>query len=213
MILPQFISVEDSDIVAFKTVFGWAILGSYTAAAVPSPATVASVSHVVHHPSTDDLLCKFWETEEVSAAPCLSPEERSALKHFNITYVFLPEGHFQVQLPRKPDAPTLGESCLQAVDRFHANEASISSRGTWQAFQDVIQEDLDLGHAEPVPAKDLTLPPQQMYYANACGHQKQQHHYKYATRAFKKNMKPNCLYSTFCGEICHHQANSPQKVD
>ena len=28
-----------------------------------------------------------------------------------------------------------------------------------------------------------------------------------------KNMKPNCLYSTFCGEIYHHQANSPQKVE
>ena len=28
-----------------------------------------------------------------------------------------------------------------------------------------------------------------------------------------KNMKPNCLYSTFCGKICHHQANSPQKVE
>ena len=26
-------------------------------------------------------------------------------------------------------------------------------------------------------------------------------------------MKPNCLYSTFYDEICHHQANSPQKVE
>ena len=113
MILPQRISVEGSDIVAFKTVFGWAILGSYTAAAASSPATVASISHVVHHPRTDDLLRKFWETEEVSAVPCQSPEERSA---FNDTYVFLPEGRFQIQLSRKPDAPTLEESRLLAVN-------------------------------------------------------------------------------------------------
>ena len=50
------------------------------------------------------------------------------------------------------------------VRRFHANEASISRRGIWQVFQDIVKEYLDLEHAEPVPIKDLTLPHFQTYY-------------------------------------------------
>ena len=149
--------MENSDIVAFNTVFGWAIMGTYPAETSPPSSTTASVSNAVSLPSTDDLLRKFWETEEVSAAPCHSPEERSALEHFDSTHTLLPEGHFQVQLPRKADAPSLRESRLQAVRRFHANEASISRHGIWQVFQDVVKEYLDLEHAEPVQTKDLTL--------------------------------------------------------
>ena len=112
MILPQRLPVENSDIVAFNTVFSWASMGAYPVETSPPSSTTASVSHAVSLPSMDNLLCKIWETEEVLAAPCHSPEERSALEHFDSTNTLLPEGCFQVQLPRKTDVPSLGESYL-----------------------------------------------------------------------------------------------------
>ena len=105
VILPQCLTVENSDIVAFNTVFGWAIMGAYPVETSPPSSTIASVSHAVSFPSTEDLLSKFWETEEVSATPCHSAEERSAFEDFDSTHTLLPEGRFQVQLPRKADAP------------------------------------------------------------------------------------------------------------
>ena len=86
------------------------------------------------------------------------------MEHFVSNHSILPVARFQVTLPRKPDTPPLGESCLQAVKWFQANEASISRCGTRQTFQDGVQEYLDLGHAEPVPVQDLKLPHSQTYY-------------------------------------------------
>ena len=59
-------------------------------------------------------------------------------------------------LPRRKDVPPLGESRPQALQRYRANERSIIKKGTWKAFQAVVQEYLDLGHAQPVPAETLS---------------------------------------------------------
>ena len=56
----------------------------------------------------------------------------------------------------RKDVPPLGESCPQALQRYRANERSIIKKGTWKAFQAVVQEYLDLVHAQPVPAKTLS---------------------------------------------------------
>ena len=42
------------------------------------------------------------------------------------------------------------------MQRFLANERSVQRKGTWAAFQSVVKECIDLGHAEPVPAHALT---------------------------------------------------------
>ena len=54
-------------------------------------------------------------------------------------------------LPRRTDVPSLGESRRQAIQRFEANERSVFRKGNWTAFQEVVQEYMDLSHAEPVP--------------------------------------------------------------
>ena len=64
----------------------------------------------------------------------------------------------------KPNDPQLGESPLQAVKRFQLNEAAISKQETWQAFQDMVKENIDLGHAELVPTSELQRPDAEMYY-------------------------------------------------
>ena len=150
---------------AMRTIFGWAILGRYK----PDPELPLSQPTLVGHTaatlSSDDLLKCFWETEEVYApTTCLIPEEQIAIQHFQANHSYLPTGRYQVTLPRNQNFPPLGESRQQAVKRYHSNEYSTVRKGTWRNFQDVIQEYLMLGHAEPVPSTELTQPVCSIYY-------------------------------------------------
>ena len=84
--------------------------------------------------------------------------------HFANSHKYVdPPGHYQVTLLRKKDLPSLGTSRPQAVQIFLSNERSVQRKGTWAAFQSVIREYVDLGHAEPVPAHTLT-PTIENYY-------------------------------------------------
>ena len=79
--------------------------------------------------------------------------------------MFIPSvGKYMVSLPRKEEAPELGDSRSQALQRFKSNERSLLHKGTWDKFQAVIQEYLDLGHAQPVSKEELTAPVQDCYY-------------------------------------------------
>ncbi len=85
------------------------------------------------------------------------------MKHFNETHVHS-DSRYKVTLPRMSNAPLLGNSRVHAIQRFYSNERSISRRGQWEAFQSVIQEYLDMGHAEPVPTTSPPLPAGSTYY-------------------------------------------------
>ena len=83
-------------------------------------------------------------------------------EHYNTHHTFLPNaGRYEV--PRKPHTPSLGESRTQALQRYLSNEKSLMRKGNWQAFQNVIQEYLDLGHAQLVPASTLKLSTESYY--------------------------------------------------
>ena len=61
------------------------------------------------------------------------------------------DGRFLVSLPRHPDIGQLGESRSQAVCQLTSLERSLARRGQQSQFNSVIQEYLDLGHAELIP--------------------------------------------------------------
>ena len=110
-------------------------MGPYSPESTSSYSAQASVCQAVSLPSTDDLLRKFWETEEVAAAPYHSPEEKVVLEHFANNHILLPEGRYRVYLPRKPDAPPLGESHLRTIKCFYSNEASITRQEPGKPFR------------------------------------------------------------------------------
>ena len=75
------------------------------------------------------------------------------------------EHRYQVRLPRSPHSAALGESLGQARQRFLSNERSMLRKGTWESFQGVVQEYVDLGHASKVSEEELrATPPQEVYY-------------------------------------------------
>ena len=151
--------------IAWKTVFGWAIRGPFTPSA---QGTVRAATHVTIPTmvtSTDQMLTRFWESEEPpTMKTALTPEEEQVQRHFETTCVYLPSAkRYEVSLPRKPGVAALGDSRTQALQRYQSNERTLLRKGTWEPFQAVIQEYLDLGHAEPVPPHFLTTTKESYY--------------------------------------------------
>ena len=67
-------------------------------------------------------------------------------------------------LPRNSKGLVLGESKSRAVRRYLANEKALLSRGTYAQFQGVVQEYLDLAHAELLSPEDFLVPTPLTYY-------------------------------------------------
>ena len=135
---------------AQNTIFGWTIVGPVTfkgdfSAVIP---TNFAQGHTVD--KLDELLSHFWETEEPhSPAEALTPEEEQVQQHYTDTVKYSPStSRYKVTLPRRTEVAALGESRTRALLRYHSNEKSILRRNIWKPFQDVVQEYLDLGHAE-----------------------------------------------------------------
>ena len=94
----------------------------------------------------------------------LSPEERSAVRHFKANQTCTRDGRFVVPLPKRENAKCLGESRSQAVQRFLSLERSLWSSNQFQNFAAVMEEYFELGHAETVPQADLNKPPQEIFH-------------------------------------------------
>ena len=86
------------------------------------------------------------------------------MKHFKENHFRLPDGRFAVPLPRRDNAPKIGESRSQAVRRFLSLERSLHAKGQLSAFADVIEEYFSHSHAEEVPVVDLQKPTHDVFY-------------------------------------------------
>ena len=134
-----------------------------------------AITTVVESPN--QALTKFWEVEEPPQLTAnLTPEELKVQQHYSLTHTFVPSaGKYKVTLPRKSKAPALGESRSQALQRFKSNECSLLRKGRWEKFQAVVQEYLDLGHAQPVTQLELATPTQDWLLSpDARGHKGEQ---------------------------------------
>ena len=152
---------------AWNTVFGWVLRGCYTPDEVSSTmGSPVCTTLSEEAQSTDKLLTKFWELEDEPRTPAaLTPEEEKVQDHYRATHSYDNQAQrYMVSLPKKEGSLTLGESRTQALNRARANERSLLRKGTWDKFQDVIKEYITLGHAQPVTAQEMTLPPASCYY-------------------------------------------------
>ncbi len=147
---------------AFETKYGWVLAGR-TGASTSPHRTVTSYHIAVA--SGDDILRTFWEIEENPRDHCnLSPEEHSVVQHFSETHTRTKSGRFVVPLPKNPRAKPLGESRSQAVRRFLSLERSLHSNNQFPEFSAVMEEYLEMQHAELVPVDDLQKPPEEVFY-------------------------------------------------
>ena len=85
----------------------------------------------------------------------LSIDEKMVVEHFKARHYRDEKGRFVVPLPMKGDAVPLGESRTISVQRFKSLERSLHAKARFGEFASCIQEYFEMGHADPVPAKDL----------------------------------------------------------
>ena len=127
--------------------------------------TLKITSHHATLLTGDDLIRKFWDTEEKHLSnPMLNltVEEQVVIKHFETHYSRRSDGRFMVPLPRKPYVPQLGESRSQAVGRFLSFEHTLHSRGQFEEVKEVINENFEAKLAEEVPESHLDKPPHEV---------------------------------------------------
>ena len=147
----------DSQPIAQATEFGWVISGPIIRKSLSTQAPIPT-NHQAQsaEPVLDDRMQTFWESEQAEEQrPAPSTLEKQVEDHYSTTTVYSPtEKRYQVTLPKSETMDALGESRSQAHSRFLSNERSIIKRGIYKDFQAVVQQYLDLGHAEPVPPEE-----------------------------------------------------------
>ena len=154
------ITASASEPGAQDTVFGWVLAGPVKAQRLSTQHIPACHVQPMSNDELYNLAYDFWlaESTEQPDTP-LSVVEAQVEKHYADTVTYSPTAcRYQVTLPRRSDCQPLGVSRPQAVQRYFSNEASITRRGVHKDFQAQIQGYLDAGHAEPVPAAELSLP-------------------------------------------------------
>ena len=159
LVLPQWVTGPKDQPDARLTVFGWALMGPYThdfQRNSRTAITCVASAEAEDSLTTDQLLRKFWEVEEPAVyKTAFTPTENKVEEHYQQTHQYLPEQkRYLVRLPKTEEKAVLGESKTQAFNRAKANERSLLRKDAWPQFQEVIQEYLDLGHAQPVSASD-----------------------------------------------------------
>ena len=153
---------------ARQTVFGWVVSGLYQ-----PDKTSRAVTACAHYVATaqankvsDDLLYQFFKIEEPpSPKKEFTAEEKRVEKEYEDTHRYVEEDkRYMVTLPRTPGQLQLGESRNQALNRAASNERSLIRRQRYDAFQAVMAEYIDMGHARPVSPQDMSLAPPSIYY-------------------------------------------------
>ena len=161
---------QDS-IIAVDTVFGHAFMGTYPSTTTTQPFKASIQVATEQPPSPADVkLCstiaRFWEVEEsLLPRPTLTAEELRVQAEYAATHSFVSTvGKYKITLPRKQEIIPLSDSKPRALQRFYQNERAVLRKGTWQQFQGVIQEYLDLNHSRPCTKEELQLPSTVSYY-------------------------------------------------
>ena len=142
--------------------FGWTVAGSVKG--VPT-STSACLRAVPVKDGSLEFIQQFWALEAVPGEDSnLTAINLRVMDYFEETTTRDKDGRYHVSLPRKDPAPALGESQFTALQRYKQNQKSLEKKGTWEAFQENLQEYLQLDHAEEVPPAEVDRPVGDVYY-------------------------------------------------
>ena len=148
-----------NQIVATPTLFGWTIIG---------PADHGKPQPVFNFQTKEDSLHqsleRLWKMDQIPETAQLKDEDQLAMEHFADTHKVDEGGRYVVKLPRVPEPPELGESRQMAIKRFEQNERSLRRKGLLNQFEDVVNEYIELDHAEPVPSVEISHPKEPVFY-------------------------------------------------
>ncbi|XP_046145719.1 uncharacterized protein LOC114882021 [Osmia bicornis bicornis] len=124
-----------------------------------SKAVVHSL-HCQTDDSTNRLLRRFWEVEELHEQPPLSPEERECERHFRETHSRDETGRYSVHLPFKLDPSLALKPCRStALKLLLSCERRLASNEAWRdKYSQFMEEYAALDHMEAVPESAVQDP-------------------------------------------------------
>lgn len=151
---------SSTGLVALQSVFGWVITGKIHA---PNPSTtLVSTCLTSSGNSIDDLLKRFWETEEIPREVPANPDDVRSEEMFSFQHYREPSGRYVVPMLLKDSMEDLGESYELANSRLRAIHRRLSRQPDLQAaYQDFLNQYLSLGHMEQVPSE---MPPSGRFF-------------------------------------------------
>ena len=151
--------IKDNGVVIRESLLGWVVSGPVKEVSNPLDYSISSNVSVISTETTDDLLSRFWELENVPIKKHLTAEEAACEQHFNDTTIQKPDGRFVVQLPFRSTDTKLGLSRASALKRFFSLERKLNANPELKRkYIEFIQEFIDLGHMEQVPKEELDNP-------------------------------------------------------
>lgn len=111
---------------------------------------LSKVDSINSNPFNDDIqnvLCRFWQLEEVSPQSSYSAEERMSEEHFSKNVSRLEDGRFCVRIPLKLSRDMLGDSLERAKRSLFAVERQFRVQPVFkQRYIDFMSEYISLGH-------------------------------------------------------------------
>ncbi|XP_029171618.1 uncharacterized protein LOC114940982 [Nylanderia fulva] len=143
---------------AQSTIFGWIVTGP--SSDIDSNASVCVATVNTMDVDLNQILVRFWETEEVPMKPSFTADEEKCEHHFCNTHARDESGRYIVCLPFKQFPPRIGDSRCIATRLYDRLERRLSRDASLATSYDAFfQEYLDLGHMELVTGPESSHDP------------------------------------------------------
>ncbi|XP_036344265.1 uncharacterized protein LOC118753492 [Rhagoletis pomonella] len=142
-------------------VFGWVIAGSYSSADEDSTPALA------HHAQLDldELVRSFMEMDRVLPPKAVIDASDPSEQHFAKTHRRNKDGVYVVQYPFKNNAPPIGATLPQALNRLHSLERKLLRFPELrQQYFDFMDDYLSRGHMEVLTSEQIVEDPATCVY-------------------------------------------------
>lgn len=142
--------------VALETIFGYILQGKISCSSSVNSADTLLSCHASLDENLDLQLRKFWEVEQITKIPCLSPEDKKCEEIYKTSTFREPSGRFSVPLPFRQSKPNFIDTYSQAYRRFCMLESRfLKNSELYKKYANFMQDYLDSGHMSLVPQKDF----------------------------------------------------------
>lgn len=139
--------------VALASIFGWVITGKVGQGGYNS----SKIATLITAPSTDAILRRFWELEEIPKIQADHPDDIVAEKMFKDHHYRLPNGRYVVPILKREEAPPLGDSKSVAIHRLNGIKRRLSKTPDLEAnYGKFLSEYELLDHMTPATMPQAT---------------------------------------------------------
>ncbi|XP_055605543.1 uncharacterized protein LOC129753723 [Uranotaenia lowii] len=135
-----------------ESVFGWVICGGQSLSKTSDQITCnVSVSETI-----EEMVSRFWLSEEIDVGPSFSPEEARCEEIFKQDVQRSEDGRYVVSLPKNESVfQRLGESKRIAIDRLKGTERRLARNpALHEEYHKFMNEYIELGHMQKVEERD-----------------------------------------------------------